>query len=134
MSSDVLFSVFAIAICGVVFGLLITAGVLMVRDTIRQRGFWGVPFGTRGCRHCNTPTPIVRVPANARQFWLGGWTCSECGLELDKWGDPVPNQTGPAKWNTPLVDPRNKGKIDRPPDPRYTNPNNDVRPGGGARG
>ena len=130
MSSDVIFAVFAIVAAAVVFGLLVTGVVLVVRDTIRKRGNWGLNFSTPDCRHCHAAMPVVRVPTNVRQMMWGGWTCPECGLEVDKWGEPVPNQTGPAKWRTPLVDPRNKGRIDRPPDPRYTNPNDDVRPGG----
>jgi hypothetical protein len=28
----------------------------------------------------------------------GGWTCAECGFELDKWGRPTEKQNNLAKW------------------------------------
>jgi hypothetical protein len=130
MDSNALFAVLAIAACLIVFGLLIAGAVLMVRDTIRQRGVWGINLTTPYCRHCREPMPVMRVPANFRQGFWGGWTCSECGLEVDKWGEPLPNQTGPAKWRLPPDDPR----YDAPPAPpaqqRHKNPTDDAQRGG----
>jgi hypothetical protein len=127
MSSDTIAAVFAIAAGVIVFGLLITGAVLVIRDTVRQRGRWGLNFSAPRCRHCTTPMPVVRVPASFSQALWGGWTCSECGLEVDKWGEPIPNQKAKAKWNTPLVDPRTNVNPPRRPDDRTTPPNNDVR-------
>jgi hypothetical protein len=124
MSSDVSVAIAAV----VVFGLLITGAVLVVRDTIRQSGQWGINFTIPNCRHCNAAMPVVRAPANFRQMMWGGWTCSECGLEVDKWGEPVPDQAGPAKWSTPMVDPRNQARIERPADTRITKPDEGVKP------
>jgi hypothetical protein len=133
MSTDTLLMILVIGASVVVFGLLATGAVLVVRDTIRQRGNWGINFTAPSCRHCQSPMPPVRIPANARQAMWGGWTCKECGLEVDKWGEPIPNQTQPAKFNTPLVDPRNKARGERPADPRLKKPNDDVQRGGDVR-
>jgi hypothetical protein len=71
---------------------------LALRDTIRRKGRWGVNLWGASCKKCGEPMPLVRVPRSLRQTLWGGWTCAECGFELDKWGVPMPNQTEPAKW------------------------------------
>lgn len=96
-SVDLFALIAAIAIGMVVFGLLATGVVLMIRDTIRRRGNWGINLTPGTCGQCGTPRPMVRKPANWRQAMWGGWTCTECGLEVDKWGQPVEGQT-PGKW------------------------------------
>src|SRR5262245_56526779 len=85
----------ALAICIVlaVFGLMVLTltigGVLIVRDTIRRRGNWGINFRPVFCPECREPAPTIRAPKNWRQALWGGCTCAECGLEYDKWGRPV---------------------------------------------
>lgn len=81
-----------------IWGVLIVFGSLMLRDTIRQRGKWGINFKRAVCTQCGTPMPMVRKPANWRQALWGGGTCPECGFELDKWGRPIAEQTTLAKW------------------------------------
>jgi hypothetical protein len=87
-----------IALGVLLFGLLAVGAVLVIRDTIRQRGNWGINFKQAVCTQCGTPMPMVRKPANWRQAMWGGGTCPECGFELDKWGRPVEGQNAPAKW------------------------------------
>lgn len=88
----------AIAICVAVFGSLSVGLFLVIRDTIRQRGKWGINLKPAACTQCGTPAPLVRKPANASQTLWGGWTCAECGFELDKWGRPLEEQNTLAKW------------------------------------
>jgi hypothetical protein len=71
---------------------------LVIRDTIRQRGKWGINWKPAVCMQCDTSAPLFRKPANRRQALWGGWTCAECGFELDKWGRPVEEQNTLAKW------------------------------------
>ncbi len=85
-----------------VFALLALGGYLVVRDTRRGRGRWGLNPGGAICKECGTPAPPVRVPASWRQMLWGGWTCSRCGLELDKWGEPEPGQPRPPKRPLPV--------------------------------
>ena len=33
---------------------------------------------------------MVRKPTSFRQAAWGGWTCSKCGCEIDKWGIEIP--------------------------------------------
>lgn len=71
---------------------LLAMGGLVVRDTVRRRGRWGVNAkGLTGmdCPECGEPLPAVRKPKNRRQTLWGGATCENCGCEVDKWGREV---------------------------------------------
>ena len=74
----------------------LVVAVLAVRDTVRRRGRWGINTRKVYCAECGAPAPLVRVPANWRQALWGGCTCTECGLEYDKWGQAVHQTTAPA--------------------------------------
>jgi hypothetical protein len=87
-----------IALSVAVLGLLVVGGILVARDTIRQSGKWGINFRRPNCTECGEPMPIVRTPASWQQALWGGWTCPQCGLELDKWGKPAEDQAVQAKF------------------------------------
>jgi hypothetical protein len=42
-----------------------------------------------GCPKCGTPVPMFRNPKSLRQALWGGWTCSNCGTEMDRSGNQV---------------------------------------------
>ena len=63
---------------GVVGGLV---GVVLVVIALLQK--------PKACPDCRTPMPKVRRPANRRQMLWGGWTCPECGCEIDRRGRKV---------------------------------------------
>ena len=67
--------------------------VLVVRATIRRTGRWGINLRARTCPVCGMPSPGVRLPHSLRQALWGGWTCTQCGAELDKWGVKIAQQT-----------------------------------------
>lgn len=94
---SVLIHVVLIVFSVLVFGPLAVGMILVIRDTIRKRGKWGINLTPNPCRQCGTPAPMIRKPANWRQAMWGGWTCSECGLEVDKWSRSVEEQS-PGKW------------------------------------
>ena len=80
-------------------GVVSLFGFLIVRDTIRQRGMWGLPHKKAICGQCGTAMPMhFRIPTSWRQAMWGGWTCAECGFELDKFGRPTKEQNTLAKW------------------------------------
>ena len=62
---------------------------LVIRDTLRGNGRWGISFRGRACPACGTPLPLIRRPQNERQRLWGGSTCQKCGAEVDKWGKIV---------------------------------------------
>ena len=88
MNDDVAMVVVMIVV-GVMFLGLLGLGALVVRDTVRGSGKWGVNTKPIECPRCGELAPLVRKPANRRQMLWGGATCKECGQEYDKWGKPV---------------------------------------------
>ncbi|HJZ56982.1 MAG TPA: hypothetical protein VKE74_18580 [Gemmataceae bacterium] len=81
-----------IVVLGLFAGLLVL-GALVLRDTIRKDGRWGINFKSLAgaeCPNCDAPLPAVRKPKNFQQVLWGGWTCPECGCQIDKWGREVP--------------------------------------------
>ncbi len=131
---DTTAAILVISLGLVVFGLLAAGAFLVARDTIRQRGRWGICLSQPKCLKCGEPAPKVRVPANWNQSLWGGWTCAECGFELDKFGHPVEDQPFPAKWSAKLEeDDRPRARKDEP-DARLRKPSDDARRGGDIRG
>jgi hypothetical protein len=41
------------------------------------------------CPKCRARQPILRMPKNSRQFFNGGWTCQDCGCEMDRFGKEI---------------------------------------------
>jgi hypothetical protein len=69
--------------------VLAVGGYLVIRDTLRRQGNWGINLTPVHCPQCHELVPAVRVPANRRQALWGGATCVKCGCEMDKWGNIV---------------------------------------------
>lgn len=57
----------------------------MIRDDDR----WGINLREVNCPNCGRVMPAIRKPQSLRQFLWGGWTCSDCGCQMDKWGKPI---------------------------------------------
>jgi hypothetical protein len=74
---------------GLLFLALLVGLVLVIRDTVRRRGNWGINTKPVNCPVCSDPAPVVRVPTHWRQALWGGCTCTNCGLDYDKWGRAV---------------------------------------------
>jgi hypothetical protein len=127
-------AIVVISLSLVVFGLLAAGAFLVARDTIRQRGRWGICLRKATCLKCGEPAPLVRMPANWDQTLWGGWTCPQCGFELDKFGNPVDEQPFPAKWSAQLDDDLPPAKRKDRTDARLRKPSDDVRRGGDIRG
>jgi hypothetical protein len=80
------FPVMAVVALAVVMGLgLLIGAVLVIRDTVRKRGRWGINLRPVRCPKCGEPAPAIRRPKNRRQALWGGCTCEQCGTEYDKW-------------------------------------------------
>ena len=43
-------------------------------------------LGNKVCPKCATKLPMLRKPKNKDQAMFGGWTCKNCGIEIDKYG------------------------------------------------
>jgi hypothetical protein len=89
MDADTLAMLILLPVVGLMMLTLAVGGALVVRDTVRRRGRWGINLSPVHCPRCGERAPVVRVPKNRRQTLWGGCTCAGCGLEYDKWGRPV---------------------------------------------
>jgi len=104
-------------ICAAIFGPLLVGLVLVIRDTVRGSGRWGVNTRPIRCPRCDEPAPLVRRPANFRQMLWGGHTCRECGCEYDKWGKPIhlPEASEAAPVRPPAAPRRGDDRVRRQP-------------------
>lgn len=84
-----------VALTVLVVVALLAGLVLVIRDTVRRRGRWGINLRPVRCPACGEPAPVVRRPQNRRQAMWGGCTCEACGTEYDKWGVPIADANGP---------------------------------------
>jgi hypothetical protein len=54
---------------------------------------WGLNLKrNQKCPSCTAAVPGVRMPKNLRQALWGGFTCSCCRVEYDKWLNPIRNE------------------------------------------
>ena len=84
------FAEMAVAALAVVMAFgLVTGAFLVIRDTVRKRGRWGINLRRVQCPECGEPAPGIRLPKNGRQALWGGCTCEQCGAEYDKWGRAI---------------------------------------------
>jgi hypothetical protein len=71
----------------VTVGVIFFVGLaLMLRDTSRRSGRWGINLKPVACPRCGSTISGLRLPASPRQALWGGRTCRSCGCEMDKWG------------------------------------------------
>ena len=63
--------------------------VLTLVQTIQGKGNWGINFKGAKCPQCDAQAPTFRVPKSVRQALWGGWTCTACNIEIDKWGKRI---------------------------------------------
>ena len=81
----------------VIFGILGLGMLLVVYGTLAKNR-WGINVELPNCPQCNTQSPTVRTPRSRQQLLWGGWTCSVCQTEIDKWGRRIaPSHKGPAE-------------------------------------
>lgn len=73
----------------VLVSLFFISLVMIVIGTVRRRGVWGINLETPLCPDCGVRVQTVRVPTSLRQGMWGGWTCTTCGCEMDKWGKRI---------------------------------------------
>ncbi|MFT6747892.1 MAG: hypothetical protein ACJAZ2_002249 [Glaciecola sp.] len=50
---------------------------------------WGINLKLPSCPSCGLQQPRFRKPLNERQMLWGGYTCSKCGTEMDKYGSKI---------------------------------------------
>ena len=79
----------AVILVTLFFIVCIVVFILVLRSTLARKGRMGVNLKPRKCTKCGEPSPGIRIPANLRQALWGGWRCSNCFTEFDKWGNVI---------------------------------------------
>jgi hypothetical protein len=51
-------------------------------------------WATPNCPACGTKQPAQRKPTSFRQAIRGGWTCANCGTEIDRHGHSIEKPAG----------------------------------------
>jgi len=51
-------------------------------------------WATPNCPSCGTQQPAQRKPTSFRQAIWGGWTCAQCGTEIDRNGHAIGKSAG----------------------------------------
>lgn len=69
---------------GITFGLIIWLIIMSKRQSK-----YGLNFKRVYCPICGTKQPLIRIPKNQSQTLYGGYTCSKCQAELDKYGNVI---------------------------------------------
>jgi hypothetical protein len=80
----------------IIFFLILFVGlILVIADTIRGSGRFGVNLKIPDCPTCGKKLPAVRTPKSIKQAMWGGTTCPSCGTEVDKWGKIIQSKSEP---------------------------------------
>ena len=58
---------------------------LIIYGTIAKNR-WGINLKRVSCPKCGTEASRLRVPASGSEVLWGGYTCPNCGCQMDKWG------------------------------------------------
>ena len=87
-----------IEMIGVVVLLAAVAGafVLVLRGTLLKNK-WGINLSRLQCPRCSADAAFLRKPKSFQQMLWGGFTCSSCGCEMDKWGRDITPSDAPVK-------------------------------------
>ena len=59
---------------------------ILLINIIGERRKFGINLTPPNCPKCGQKVPVFRQPASLNQALWGGWTCADCGCEMDKWG------------------------------------------------
>lgn len=76
-------------VMNVLFIVLMSAvltGVALVAYGTIAKNRWGLNVQKVNCPRCGQPMPVKREPVSRNQRLWGGWTCTTCGCDMDKWG------------------------------------------------
>ena len=63
--------------------------LLLIAKFWPRSGKMGINLKAVQCPSCGAPQPAVRVPRSLREVLWGGWTCSKCRCQMDKYGASI---------------------------------------------
>ena len=70
---------------GIVFGMTVVFAALLATIVYTKRKTAQIN-AEGGCPICGGEVPAFRKPSSYRQALWGGWTCENCGTEMDRHG------------------------------------------------
>lgn len=53
---------------------------------LTKKSKFGINLKRVFCPQCNLKQPIFRIPKGSSQLLYGGYTCTQCKTEMDKYG------------------------------------------------
>jgi hypothetical protein len=62
---------------------------LVIYGSIKKNR-WGMTLKVPNCPRCGKAAKFFRAPKSFTQALWGGYTCPECGCEMDKYGREMP--------------------------------------------
>ena len=77
-----------------IFWLIVIGGAvcILIILTIKKNKKWGINLDFNNhCPKCGISLPTIRKPTSVKQFMWGGWSCNNCGCQIDKWGAEISN-------------------------------------------
>ena len=70
--------------------VLLPIGAVVLFLGTKNKTKWGINTKTVLCPKCHEKFPLVRKPKKINQALWGGFTCSVCDIDVDKWGRELP--------------------------------------------
>ena len=61
----------------------------IITDSIKRKGELGVNLRPVICPRCGVKAELFRTPDLINKATWGGGACSNCGCEMDKWGNEI---------------------------------------------
>jgi hypothetical protein len=79
----------------------------IIIDTINRKGELGVNLRPIICPRCGVKAELFRTPDLINKATWGGGACSNCGCEMDKWGNEIvaENEQIPRQIDSLKTDP-----------------------------
>jgi len=69
-----------------VIALLLITGWLVLYIGNKRKNKFGINTSELKCPTCGLAAPATRKPKNTSEALWGGFTCEQCGAEVNKWG------------------------------------------------
>ena len=74
---------------GIVIGVVFLVFFFISNGKNGKNPQMGINLGRVYCPKCGSKQPVIRKPKNERQAFYGGYTCKNCGTEMDKYGKEI---------------------------------------------
>ncbi len=81
--------IFALLVIASIVLVLLIAGAIAIYLGTKNKTKWGINTKPVNCPRCGAPSPGIRKPENMQQALWGGYSCTGCSTNIDKWGRKV---------------------------------------------